>query len=79
MVLVQVFQITSVMYPVVGRGIEEKFNKPWAVTNGFSMNPELVNQTDLLHEQYPNGMKTEQGQPGPENKGAGCISGPGLA
>ena len=78
-VLIEVFQVAAMVHPVVRGGIKNKFNRPGQQVNGFSMYPELVNKADLLHQHHHNGMKTHQGHPHPENKGAGEVARPGLA
>ena len=68
MVFIKVFQVTSMMHSMMRRGIENEFDNPGTMTNGFRMDPELINKTDLLHEEDPYRVKSQQRHPGPEDK-----------
>src|SRR5688500_15179317 len=78
MVLVEVFQVGAVMHPVMGRCIKDKFEPGAQFIDGNGMDTELVDQAYVLHEQYPDRMKTHQGHPGPEEEGSRGIACPGL-
>src|SRR5882757_5444051 len=57
MVLIQVLQVGAMVYPVMGGGVENKFNRPGQKPDRLCMDPELVDQADGLHRQYDNGVK----------------------
>lgn len=38
------------MHTMMRRCVQNKFEKFWKLMNGFRMYPELIDQTDLLHE-----------------------------
>ena len=63
---------------VVGRRIEDVFDGARQFMHRFGMDPELIDETDLLHEDHYNGIETDQWHPEPEKKTAGEIAGPGL-
>src|SRR6478672_186981 len=66
MIFIEVFQITSMMNAMMGRGVEKKFHPSGTLMNGFGMDPELINEAHLLHEENPDGMKSNQRHPCPE-------------
>lgn len=78
MVFIQVFKVGAVVYPVVRRRVQHKLQWLWQPVDHFGMNPKLVDQTDLLHQQDPKRVKPQQGQPGPEQESTGGIARPGL-
>ena len=67
------------VYPMMGGGIENKFEPSRHFMDGLGMDPELIDQTDLLHEQNPQRVKTDQGHPSPKQKSTGGVSRPGLS
>lgn len=79
MVLIQVFEIDGMMYPVMGWGIENKFYRTGKSPDGLRMDPELIDQADRLHHQDDQWMEAQQRHPAPEKKGAGEIARPGLS
>ena len=79
MVLVKVFEIAAMMHAVMGGRVENEFEPARHFMNGFGMDPELVDETDLLHEQYPDRVKPTSGIHAQKRKVPVRLPGPGLA
>src|SRR5215204_549678 len=65
-VFIQVFQIAAMMNAMMRWRIKDQLDPGRHFLYRFRMDPKLVNQTDLLHEEYQQRMEANQWHPGPK-------------
>ena len=63
MVSIQIQGISTMVYPMVGRGVHDRFKPFGHFVDGLRMDPKLVQQTNGHLQKDHSGVKPNQGHP----------------